>query len=226
VTSGLATATFSASSAYAGNTRARSSASASWPMLAHTSVYRTSASREASIGSCVIVTLPPVSRAMSDARCTTCGIGSNPGGVPARTCIPDLAPPSSNECVTLLPSPRYVIVLPASSPFTSRMVSRSARHWHGCSKSDSAFTTGTEAADARTSRRSCSNVRSTIAWTYLDRTRPVSSMVSPRPSCNSAEDSATGWPPADATAISNETRVRVEGFSKIRATERPARRSA
>ena len=31
---------------------------------------------------------------------------TNPGGVPARTCIPDFAPPSISECVTLLPSPR------------------------------------------------------------------------------------------------------------------------
>jgi hypothetical protein len=119
-----------------------------------------------------------------------------------------------------------VTVLPASSPFTSLIVRRSARHWHGCSKSERAFTTGTEAAEASTSSRSCSKVRSTIAWTYLDRTRPVSSIVSPRPSWRSAEDSGTGCPPVEATAISKETRVRVEGFSKIIATERPARRSA
>ena len=54
----------------------------------------------------------------------------------------------------------------------------------------------------------------------------MSSIVSPRPSCRSADDSGTGWPPAEAIAISNETRVRVDGFSKIIATERPVRRSA
>ena len=54
----------------------------------------------------------------------------------------------------------------------------------------------------------------------------MSSIVSPRPSCSSADDSGTGWPPAEATATSNETRVRVDGFSKIIATERPVRRSA
>ena len=54
----------------------------------------------------------------------------------------------------------------------------------------------------------------------------MSSIVSPRPSWSSAEDSGTGWPPVEATAISKETRVRVEGFSKIIATDCPARRSA
>jgi hypothetical protein len=51
-------------------------------------------------------------------------------------------------------------------------------------------------------------------------------MVSPRPSWSSDEERASGWPPTDATATSKDTRVLVEGFSKMRATERPANRSA
>jgi hypothetical protein len=54
----------------------------------------------------------------------------------------------------------------------------------------------------------------------------VSSIVSPRPSWTSSEKSGTGWPPVWAIAISNETRVRVEGFSKISATDRPRSASA
>ena len=36
----------------------------------------------------VIATAPPVSAAISSARCTTCGMGSNPGGVATRTVMP------------------------------------------------------------------------------------------------------------------------------------------
>src|ERR687895_2112070 len=49
-------------------------------------------------------------------------------------------------------------------------------------------------------------------------------MVSPRPSWSSMEDSGTGCPPSAATATSKDTRVRVDGFSKIRATNFPASR--
>jgi hypothetical protein len=64
-------------------------------------------------------------------------------------------------------------------------------------------------------------VRRTIASTYLESTRPVSSIVSPRPSCSSDDVSASACPPADATATSKETRVLVEGFSKIIPTDLP-----
>ena len=61
-----------------------------------------------------------------------------------------------------------------------------------------------------------------MACTYRDSTLPVSSIVSPRPSCMSEADSTIGVPPASAMATSNETRVRVEGFSKIRAMDLPS----
>src|SRR6056297_2641451 len=47
-------------------------------------------------------------------------------------------------------------------------------------------------------------------------------MVSPWPSCMSAPDSVIVSPPIWRTPTSKEIRVRVEGFSKIRATMRPA----
>ena len=105
-------------------------------------------------------------------------------------------------------------------------MNRSASAWHGCSKSDSELTTGTEDADASSSSRSCSNVRNTMASTYRLSTRPVSSMVSPRPSWRSVEEITNGCAPSSATPTSNDTLVRVDGFSKTSATERPRRRSA
>ena len=56
-------------------------------------------------GRCPPRSQPPVSAAISSARSTTCGIGSNPTGVATRTVIAALAPASSSECATLLPSP-------------------------------------------------------------------------------------------------------------------------
>ena len=56
-----------------------------------------------------------------------------------------------------------------------------------------------------------------------ERIRAVSAIVSPRPSCISPGFNTTGRPPSSPTATSNETLVRVDGFSKIIATERPSR---
>ena len=50
----------------------------------------------------------------------------------------------------------------------------------------------------------------------------MSWIVSPRPSCSSADDRTTAWAPSCSTPTSNDTRVRVDGFSKIRAIDRPA----
>src|SRR5450759_983358 len=54
-------------------------------------------------------------------------------------------------------------------------------------------------------------------------TRAVSLMGSPRPSCESLLPSTTACPPSSAMAISKLTRVRVEAFSKMRASMRPGR---
>ena len=57
---------------------------------------------------------------------------------------------------------------------------------------------------------------------YRERIRPVSPIDSPRVSCSSSPRRTSGVAPSSATPTSNETRVRVEGFSKTSATERPA----
>ena len=53
-------------------------------------------------------------------------------------------------------------------------------------------------------------------------TAPMSAIDSPRLSCNSSLRRTIGVPPSSATPTSNEIRVRVEGCSKIRATDLPA----
>src|SRR5512144_973390 len=49
-------------------------------------------------------------------------------------------------------------------------------------------------------------------------------MLSPRPSCEASSLNATTCPPNCRIPTSNDTRVRVEGFSKIIASVRPASR--
>jgi hypothetical protein len=82
----------------------------------------------------------------------------------------------------LLPSPIHATLTPSSAPRRSRIVSRSATIWQGCSRSVSAFTTGTLAAPTMRIIRSAPKVRNTIAWANRDSTRAVSSIGSPRPS--------------------------------------------
>src|SRR3989338_4759337 len=91
----------------------------------------------------------------------------------------------------------------------------SATAWQGCSKSDSAFITGIEAAAAIFSRSPCEKTRAIIASAYLSRTFAVSSTVSPRPSCSSFQLRLMALPPSWLIATSNETFVRVEGFWNI-----------
>ena len=61
----------------------------------------------------------------------------------------------------------------------------------------------------------------TIADTYPDSERAVSAIDSPRPSCSSCGESAIGVAPSLAVAAANETRVRVDGFSKMQAMASP-----
>ena len=51
--------------------------------------------------------------------------------------------------------------------------------------------------------------------TMLAMQRAASSIGSPRPNCESLVDRKIAWPPSLATPDSNDTRVRVEFFSKI-----------
>src|SRR3546814_179356 len=61
-----------------------------------------------------------------------------------------------------------------------------------------------------------------MASTERDSTRAVSATVSPRPSWVPEGSSTTAWPPSWVAATSKETRVRVDGFSKIIASVLPA----
>src|SRR5688572_21624115 len=102
------------------------------------------------------------------------------------------------------------------------MVIRSASAWHGWCSGDSMFTTGTVACSASVRSWSSSPVRRPIATTWRESTSAVSRSDSPRVSWSSPARSTIGWPPSSTTPASNETRVRVDGFSNSSATERPA----
>ena len=82
---------------------------------------------------------PPASRPAGSAR-TRAGSPSAPACRPSRR----RAAASAPRCCR---RPRYVSVRPSGPPSRSRTVNRSASAWHGCSKSDREFTTGTEEAD-------------------------------------------------------------------------------
>src|SRR3990172_4744263 len=62
---------------------------------------------------------------------------------------------------------------------------------------------------------SCLYARYRIPSTYRLSTRAVSEIVSPRPTCRSSGLRNSAWPPSCVIPTSNETRVRVEAFSKI-----------
>src|SRR3546814_20814489 len=64
-----------------------------------------------------------------------------------------------------------------------------------------------------------------IASTKRESTRAVSATVSPRPSCIETASITIVVPPSWRIAMSNDTRVRLEFFSKIIASVRPARKS-
>src|SRR5574341_598171 len=136
--------------------------------------------------------------------------------------MPIMAQPSSSEWATLFPSPTYATTIPASLPFCLSIVSKSARIWHGWCESVRPLITGIAAWRAHSSNRSWPKVRMTNASRYRDSTRAVSATVSPRPSWISCAGKNTGWPPSWAIATSNDTRVRVEAFSKNRPTLLPA----
>ena len=118
----------------------------------------------------------------------------------------------------LAPSPRKVMVSPASAPRCSRMVSRSASNWQGWKSSDSPLMTGTVVPAAISSSPAWAKVRQTMAATCRSRTRAVSEAVSLPPSWLLAVLMMSGTPPRSAMPTAKETRVRVEDLSKITAT--------
>ena len=83
------------------------------------------------------------------------------------------------------------------------------------------FTIGTSLYAASSSKTASAPVRIPTAATWRESTSAVSRGASPRESCSSSARSTTAWPPSSSMPTSNDTRVRVEGFSKINATLRP-----
>ena len=86
--------------------------------------------------------------------------------------------------------------------------------------------TGTSAAPASSTTRSWERERIAIAWTNREMTRPMSPIDSPLLICSSSLRNTIGVPPSSATPTSKETRVLVDGCSKISATDLPANESA
>src|SRR5438132_2229264 len=81
--------------------------------------------------------------------------------------------------------------------------------------------TGTLAFLASSRTFSCLNARYRMPSTYRLRTRAVSAIVSPRPNCRSFGLRKRACPPSWVIPTSNDTRVRVDDFSKIIARLRP-----
>ena len=80
--------------------------------------------------------------------------------------------------------------------------------------------TGTVARSASSSISWSSPVRIPIAAAWRESTYAVSRTDSPRESWRSSVRSTIGWPPSSVIPVSNDTRVRVDGFWKISATVR------
>ena len=72
--------------------------------------------------------------------------------------------------------------------------------------------TGIDAFAPSSSTSACANVRMINALQYPLIIFAVSAIVSPRPNCNSSPRIKIGVPPRWATAVSDDKRVRVEGF--------------
>ena len=82
--------------------------------------------------------------------------------------------------------------------------------------------TGTVECSARPRSCSSSPVRTPTAATWRESTSAVSRSDSPRVSCSSPARRTIGWPPSSTIPASNDTRVRVEGFSNSSATVEPS----
>ena len=115
----------------------------------------------------------------------------------------------------LLPSPTHTTFLPWMLPRCSTKVWMSASSWHGWKSSVRALITGTCECCANVSTVLWAKVRIITASTMRDSTRAESSIGSPRPSWVSRGDRKMLAPPNCVMATSNDTRVRVEDFSKI-----------
>src|SRR5262245_43500258 len=134
------------------------------------------------------------------------------------------------EWQTLLPSPIHASRIARKSTPRSHSVKKSARAWHGCSKSESPLMTGTLAWRASPVIVACEFTRAMMPSTHRERLRATSGTDSRVPSPISRPTRWTARPPSWMMPTSKVTRVRSEAFSKISAKVLPAssdsRRSA
>ena len=189
-------------------------------METQTSVHTASAPATASVGDGTSLSVPP--RATTASRVTSSRPW--PGGVARATSTPVMAQARAKLRATLLPSPTQATRWPSRCPPQwARNVIRSAMACRGWLRSDRRLTTGT--LDTATMRSSTpwSRTRAPMAAWYWARVRTTSSALSRESMPTSSPRIVTGCPPSWKTAISDELRVRADGFWNNRATPRPAR---
>src|SRR5262245_43089876 len=126
------------------------------------------------------------------------------------------------EWQTLLPSPIHASRIARKSTPRSHSVKKSARAWHGCSKSDSPLMTGTLAWRASPVIVACEFTRAMMPSTHRERLRATSGTDSRVPSPISRPTRWTARPPSWMMPTSKVTRVRSEALSKISAKVLPA----
>ena len=138
--------------------------------------------------------------------------------------MPTIVPATKRLLAMLLrPSPTKVRVRPLRWPNFSLMVIKSAIIWVGCHSSVKPFQTGTPAKRARVSTSLCLKPRYSIPSNMRPITLAVSSTDSFLPNWVLSVPMNSGYAPKSLQATTKEDRVRVEVFSKSRATLLPSR---
>src|SRR6266852_6139481 len=176
--------------------------------------YRTSASRITSSRRCVARNERPFSFTRSR---ISDGI-SSVGGLTKVRWAPSSARAYASEW-TVRPyfrSPTRATFWPSKAPFSSQIVYRSRRVWVGCWPAPSpALMTGFSVKSAASRAAPSCGWRRTIASLYASTMRIVSARVSPFwTEVPSALLNPSARPPRRAIALSNESRVRVDGSKK------------
>ena len=191
----------------------RASASASWPIDAHTSVYTTSAPGDRLGGPVGHEGSAPWPRR----RSTSARSARSPAGRPTRTFMPQHAPPrapaTGTRCWRHRPRPRCARQLAQVLAHGEQVGQRLAR----------VALVGQQVDDGHAAAPASSLEQRVVEdpgrrWRRGSRTGPGRCPRRPRasPLPTSSRRKVTGWPPSCTTAISSEWRVRSDGFSKSR----------
>ena len=182
-----------------------------------------SASATASSTSAVTDTEPPESFALACATSIHSSGAWYSAGAAWTKRMPNWVVMNISELHTFVRSPTNTTVQSSRRRPGGRcsvIVSRSHTTWVGWLKSVRPLITGTSAAAASARIVSCSRVRASITSHMRERTRAVSATDSRPPRWISPGFRYRAWPPSFAIATSKETRVRVDGSSKIIPSER------